>query len=227
MAQAARRSDALAAATRAAADALGRPDLGRIEEGALADVLVIDGDPLAHARALERVSRVHESGVLLDRDALALPRGTSLSRQPRTGAGRGDTCLGAPECGEALSCSPDQRCAATCDRTSACAPGSACVFDGGSPTGGSCVDGDGCDPFASASTARRSRGSPCGRLRVGRSGRGARRPSPRRAHRDGARRSFFCRAALTASRASRRSRSPARRTGAPRRRARRARSAAR
>ncbi|KYF64286.1 amidohydrolase, partial [Sorangium cellulosum] len=32
--------DALAAATRAAADVLGRPDLGRIEEGALADVLV-------------------------------------------------------------------------------------------------------------------------------------------------------------------------------------------
>ncbi|WP_063752060.1 amidohydrolase family protein [Sorangium cellulosum] len=140
--------DALAAATRAAADVLGRPDLGRIEAGALADVLVVDGDPLADARALERVARVYKSGILLDRDALALPRGTSLSRQPRTGAGRGDTCLGAPECGDALSCSADQRCAATCDRPSACAPGSACVVDGGSPTGGSCVDGDGCDLFA-------------------------------------------------------------------------------
>ncbi|WP_437631038.1 amidohydrolase family protein [Sorangium sp. So ce854] len=140
--------DALAAATRTAADVLGRPDLGRIEEGALADVLVVDGDPLADVGALERVSRVYKSGVLLDRDALALPRGVSLATQPRTGAGAGETCLGAPECGEALSCSADQRCAATCDRSSACGPGSACLYDGGSPTGGSCVAGDGCDLFA-------------------------------------------------------------------------------
>ncbi|WP_437285401.1 amidohydrolase family protein [Sorangium sp. So ce406] len=140
--------DALVAATRAAADVLGRPDLGRIEEGALADVLVVDGDPLADVRALERVSRVYRSGVLLDRDALALPRGVSLARQPRTGAGPGETCLAAPECGDALSCSPDQRCAATCDGPSACGPGSACLYDGGSPTGGSCAAGDGCDLFA-------------------------------------------------------------------------------
>ncbi|MGK4000903.1 amidohydrolase family protein [Sorangium sp. So ce1024] len=142
--------DALAAATRTAADVLGRPDLGRIEEGALADVVVVDGDPLADVRALERVSRVYKSGVLLDRDALALPRGTSLATQPRTGAGAGagETCLTAPECGEALSCSLDLRCAATCDRSSACGPGSACLYDGGSPTGGSCVEGDGCDLFA-------------------------------------------------------------------------------
>lgn len=141
---------ALAAATRAAADVLGRSDLGRIEEGAIADLLVVDGDALADVRALERVSRVYKSGVPLDRDALALPRGTSLARQPRTGAGAGETCLAASECGEALSCSPDQRCAATCDRSSACGPGSACLYDGGSPTGGSCVEGDGCDLFAQA-----------------------------------------------------------------------------
>ncbi|WP_437731217.1 amidohydrolase family protein [Sorangium sp. So ce1335] len=141
-------ADALAAATRTAADVLGRPDLGRIEEGAIADVLVVDGDPLADVGALERVARVYRAGVLLDRDALALPRGTSLATQPRTGAGPGATCLAAPECGDALSCSPDQRCAAICDGPSACAPGSACLLDGGSPTGGSCAEGDGCDLFA-------------------------------------------------------------------------------
>ncbi|XXY52568.1 amidohydrolase family protein [Sorangium sp. So ce269] len=140
--------EALAAATRTAADVLGRPDLGRLEAGALADVLVVDGDALADVRALGRVSRVYKSGVLLDRDALALPRRTPLARRQRTGAGAGATCLAAPECGAALSCGPDQRCAAICDGPSACAPGSACLLDAASPTGGSCAPGDGCDLFA-------------------------------------------------------------------------------
>ncbi|WP_437596761.1 amidohydrolase family protein [Sorangium sp. So ce590] len=140
--------EALAAATRAAADVLGRPDLGRLEEGALADVLVVDGDPLADIRALERVSRVYKSGVLLDRDALALPRRASLAREPRTGSGPGETCLAASECAPAQSCSPAQVCAATCSDAAGCAPGSACLFDGASATGGSCAPGDGCDLFA-------------------------------------------------------------------------------
>ncbi|WP_438032350.1 amidohydrolase family protein [Sorangium sp. So ce204] len=139
---------ALAAATRAAADVLGRPDLGRLERGALADVLVVDGDPLADVRALERVSRVYKSGVLLDREALALPRKTSLAREPRTGAGPGEACLAASECAPAQSCNPAQVCAATCSAASDCAPGSACFLDGGSFTGGACIDGDGCDLFA-------------------------------------------------------------------------------
>ncbi|XXX73796.1 amidohydrolase family protein [Sorangium sp. So ce134] len=139
---------ALAAATSAAADVLGRPDLGRLEEGALADVLVVDGDPLADIRALERVSRVYKSGVLVDREALALPRKTSLAREPRTGGGPGETCLAASECAPARSCGPAQVCAATCSDAAGCARGSACAFDAGSPTGGSCVEGDGCDLFA-------------------------------------------------------------------------------
>ncbi|WP_437523116.1 amidohydrolase family protein [Sorangium sp. So ce726] len=142
--------EALAAATRRAADVLGRPDLGRLERGTLADVLVVDGDPLADVRALERVSRVYKSGVLLDREALALPRKTSLAREPRTGAGPGETCLAASECAPAQSCSPAQLCAATCSAASDCAPGSACFFDGGSFTGGACIHGDGCDLFAQA-----------------------------------------------------------------------------
>lgn len=140
--------EALAAATRRAADVLGRPDLGRIERGALADVLVVDGDPLADVRALERVSRVYKSGVLLDREALALPRKTSLAREPRTGAGPGEACLAASECAPAQSCNPAQVCAATCRAASDCAPGSACFLDSGSFTGGACIDGDGCDLFA-------------------------------------------------------------------------------
>ncbi|WP_437275765.1 amidohydrolase family protein [Sorangium sp. So ce375] len=140
--------EALAAATRRAADVLGRPDLGRIEQGALADVLVVDGDPLADLRALERVSRIYKSGALLDREALALPRKTSLTREPRTGARPGETCLAASECAPAQSCNQAQVCAAACNAPSDCAPGSACFLDGSSFTGGACTDGDGCDLFA-------------------------------------------------------------------------------
>ncbi|AUX45820.1 amidohydrolase [Sorangium cellulosum] len=139
--------DALVAGTRAAADVLGRPDLGRLEEGARSDVLVVDGDPLADIHALARVSRVYRAGVLLDRDALALPRKTSLAQKPTTGAGRGETCLAASECAPGLSCGPDQTCAAACSASAGCAPGSACLLDDRSPTGGSCVQGDGCDPL--------------------------------------------------------------------------------
>jgi len=64
--------DALITATRAAADLLQRPELGRLEAGATADVLVVEGDPLTDMRALGRVSRVYRAGALLDREALAV-----------------------------------------------------------------------------------------------------------------------------------------------------------
>lgn len=67
-------ADVLAGATRVAAEVLRRDaDLGTLEAGKLADLLVIDGDPLAHiedTRRLEvvvRGGRTHEPQALLDR----------------------------------------------------------------------------------------------------------------------------------------------------------------
>ena len=50
---------ALRAATAGGAAALGRSDIGRLAPGAAADLLVIDGDPLADPRVLVRPSRMH------------------------------------------------------------------------------------------------------------------------------------------------------------------------
>lgn len=59
---------ALLAATRHAADALGRlADLGTIEAGKLADLVAVPGDPLADIRAMERVSFVMKDGVVYRR----------------------------------------------------------------------------------------------------------------------------------------------------------------
>ena len=72
--------EALTAGTRAPADLLRRSDLGRLEAGATADVLVVEGDALADIGALARVARVYLDGGLVDREALALPRKTRLER---------------------------------------------------------------------------------------------------------------------------------------------------
>jgi len=53
---------AIRAATRAAASALGRDDLGQITPGRTADLIVVDGDPTADIRALRTVERTMISG---------------------------------------------------------------------------------------------------------------------------------------------------------------------
>jgi imidazolonepropionase-like amidohydrolase len=50
---------ALRAATAGGAAALGRSDLGRLLPGAAADLLLLDGDPLADLRVLLRPGRLH------------------------------------------------------------------------------------------------------------------------------------------------------------------------
>jgi imidazolonepropionase-like amidohydrolase len=57
--------DALAAATSVAAEVLGLgDDLGKIEEGFLADLVAVDGDPLRDIRALRRPVLVIKDGVV-------------------------------------------------------------------------------------------------------------------------------------------------------------------
>lgn len=50
---------ALGAATAGGAAALGRSDVGRLAPGAVADLIVLDGDPLADTRLLVRPGRLH------------------------------------------------------------------------------------------------------------------------------------------------------------------------
>ena len=49
---------ALLAATATAADAIG-VDAGRLEPGRLADIVLVDGDPLADISLLQHASRLH------------------------------------------------------------------------------------------------------------------------------------------------------------------------
>ena len=50
---------AIVASTRTAAECLERPDLGTLEAGKLADVVIVDGDPLDDVRALGDAKRIH------------------------------------------------------------------------------------------------------------------------------------------------------------------------
>ena len=50
--------EAIVAATARAAECLERPDLGTLEPGKRADLLVADGDPLADVRALGDAARI-------------------------------------------------------------------------------------------------------------------------------------------------------------------------
>lgn len=66
-------SAVLVSATSAAADALGRPDLGRIAPGAVADLLILSADPGSDIGALRTLTHVVRAGTLQTRTSL-LPR---------------------------------------------------------------------------------------------------------------------------------------------------------
>lgn len=55
--------EAVRAATSVAADVIGRPDIGRLREGARADVIALRGDPLSDPKALWAVAAVWKDGV--------------------------------------------------------------------------------------------------------------------------------------------------------------------
>ena len=60
--------DVIVAATRNAADLLGLRDLGQIKVGFIADLVVVDGDPLSDSHALERPLLVIQSGAIVRDD---------------------------------------------------------------------------------------------------------------------------------------------------------------
>ena len=63
--------EALQAATRDAADCLGYlGDLGTIEEGKIADLVLLDADPLADISNTLRIATVIQAGRVVDRESL-------------------------------------------------------------------------------------------------------------------------------------------------------------
>ena len=63
--------DILIAATRNGADAYGLSDeLGTVEEGKIADLLVLDADPLSDIANLKKINMVIKDGQIIDRDSL-------------------------------------------------------------------------------------------------------------------------------------------------------------
>jgi len=66
-------AEALVAATSAAARVLGvDADVGLIAEGKIADLVLLDADPLADIANTRRIWRVIQGGRVVDRDALRL-----------------------------------------------------------------------------------------------------------------------------------------------------------
>ncbi|MFM7272529.1 MAG: amidohydrolase family protein [Gammaproteobacteria bacterium] len=67
-----------------AARFLGRDaTLGSIEEGKIADLLLVEADPRADIRNLRRIVQVVKAGVVVNRDALQLPvNAGSKARSP-------------------------------------------------------------------------------------------------------------------------------------------------
>jgi len=66
--------EVLVAATRTAARTMGRTDIGTLEPGKLADLVVLDADPLAAVANLRRIRLVARGGEIWTREELEYPR---------------------------------------------------------------------------------------------------------------------------------------------------------
>ena len=76
--------EALQTATRNPAEFLGlQKDLGTVEEGKLADLVLLDADPLAHIGNTRRIAAVILGGKLLDQRLLRQLRGQADPTRPR------------------------------------------------------------------------------------------------------------------------------------------------
>jgi imidazolonepropionase-like amidohydrolase len=96
---------ALAAATSGAADAVGVPDIGRLRQGAVADLVVVDGDPVTDPRVLLRPSRIrlvmHDGRVVAGRDldGPAIGRAETMDEEPlEPPTGPPSPCCGLASC---------------------------------------------------------------------------------------------------------------------------------
>jgi cytosine/adenosine deaminase-related metal-dependent hydrolase len=75
--------DAILAATRNVAAAYHRLDqLGTLEKGKLADLVILDADPLADLENVRKISVVMKEGRVIDRDQLPLKKILTVLRTP-------------------------------------------------------------------------------------------------------------------------------------------------
>ena len=78
--------EGIVAATSGSADALGLDDVGRVEAGAVADLLVLDGDPLIDPAVLLDADRIRL--VVQDGIALWVSDGAGFRRRGGSGSER-------------------------------------------------------------------------------------------------------------------------------------------
>ncbi len=86
--------DALRAATQQAAQAVGRPDLGTVEAGKMADLVILDADPLADPAHLRRVWRVVKGGHVHDPALVLRPMAQRYQQELRQAWGVGLLVVG-------------------------------------------------------------------------------------------------------------------------------------
>lgn len=67
--------EAVAAATSNYADVYGWSDVGRIEPGRVADILILDEDPRSNASAVDHIDTILLGGSVVDRNSLLKLKG--------------------------------------------------------------------------------------------------------------------------------------------------------
>jgi len=73
--------EVLRIATQQAAEAVGaQDDLGTIEPGKLADIVLLDSNPLEHTRNMQTIWRVTKGGWVFDPERLRPPASASTTR---------------------------------------------------------------------------------------------------------------------------------------------------
>ena len=140
--------EALVSATRDAAGVLGLADRGRIEAGALANLLVVRGDPEQDIGALGQVDAVYLRGRALELAALSLRAKVGLSKEAVRGLGAGATCIQPSECADGLVCTGQWWCRRSCGEGVSCSEGEACFAQDTLTNANYCHPGEGCNPLS-------------------------------------------------------------------------------
>lgn len=143
---------AIAAATVVPAIALGFPELGLVEAGKVATLIVVDGDPLLDITQTRNVQRVLLAGESILPSDIALGGNYTMVTNPLS-ALQGATCFVHDDCGAGLACDlVAHSCVPTCNDAwslDECADGAYCSTDDGLSTSATalCRPGEACNLY--------------------------------------------------------------------------------
>jgi imidazolonepropionase-like amidohydrolase len=143
-------AQALKAATLTAAQTLKLTDRGSLVAGAIADLVIVNGDLRTNLAAIRKVERVFLAGVDVQREKLALSQKTSIVKVAVTDQEKGATCLFPTECKAALICDPyNSLCTEVCQpqTPTSCPKKKMCYQTAPQSSKGFCVSGTSCDPL--------------------------------------------------------------------------------